>query len=118
MRIGVVGDTHNRLPNVERIVDLLRDAAVERVVHTGDFTEPAVLARLARLEVPLVGVFGNNDTASRDPLEQEAVWPHMYTALTGGEPQTLVSGLMMIAGGVLVLAVHMLSRRLDAGEKS
>ena len=52
------------------------------------------------------------------PLEQEAVWPHMYTALTGGEPQTLVSGLMMIAGGVLVLAVHVLSRRLDAGEES
>ena len=38
-RIGVVSDTHNRLPNVQRIVALFNAAAVERVIHTGDVTQ-------------------------------------------------------------------------------
>jgi putative phosphoesterase len=61
MRIGVVSDTHNNLRNVERIVELLRAAAVEQVVHTGDITQPRALRALARVGVPIVGVFGNND---------------------------------------------------------
>jgi len=72
MRIGVVGDTHSRFPNVERIVNLFREAKIERIVHTGDFTEPPVLALFAQLDVPLLGVFGNNDAANRDPLRREA----------------------------------------------
>lgn len=61
MRIGVVSDTHNHLPNVSRIVEILNEAGVERVVHTGDITQPKTLEVLARLEAPLVGVYGNND---------------------------------------------------------
>lgn len=72
MRIGVVGDTHDRLANVERIVGLFEAARVERVVHTGDITQPAVLERFARLTVPLVGVYGNNDLHERDRLASHA----------------------------------------------
>jgi len=72
MRIGVVGDTHDRLANVEKIVGLFREARVERVVHTGDITQPAVLERFAALDVPLIGVFGNNDLAQRPHLEAQA----------------------------------------------
>lgn len=61
MRIGVVSDTHNNLRNVERIVELFRDARVERVVHTGDITQPPTLRVLAGVGVPIIGVFGNND---------------------------------------------------------
>lgn len=72
MRIGVVGDTHNQLGNVERIVGLFEEAGVERIVHTGDVTQPAVLERFARLERPLVGVFGNNDDPTRAVLAEHA----------------------------------------------
>jgi putative phosphoesterase len=72
MRIGVVGDTHDRMTNVERIVALFRAAEVERVVHTGDITQPQVLARLATLDVPVLAVFGNNDRAARHLLLEEA----------------------------------------------
>jgi len=68
MRIGVVSDTHNHLANVARIVDLLNAAGVERVVHTGDITQPGTLERLARLDAPLWGVFGNNDLGEREGL--------------------------------------------------
>ncbi len=72
MRIGVVGDTHDRIDHVGKIVNLFRQANVERVVHTGDITRPAVLKEFAELDVPIVGVFGNNDTAARLGLEEEA----------------------------------------------
>lgn len=61
MRIGVVSDTHDHLGNVHRIVGLFNAARVERVVHTGDITQPKTLEVLAGLEAPLVGVYGNND---------------------------------------------------------
>ncbi len=68
MRIGVVSDTHNQLRNVERIVELLHTARVERVVHTGDITQAKTLDVFARLDVPLHGVFGNNDV-ERESLD-------------------------------------------------
>ena len=70
MRIGVVSDTHNQLRNVARIVELLNAARVERVVHTGDITQAKTLEVFARLDAPLVGVFGNND--ERDALAAAA----------------------------------------------
>ena len=69
MRIGVVSDTHNHLPNVARIVALFNQARVERVVHTGDITQAKTLEVLARLDAPVVGVFGNNDEGEREALE-------------------------------------------------
>ncbi|MAG34587.1 MAG: hypothetical protein CL908_27275 [Deltaproteobacteria bacterium] len=72
MRIGVVGDTHNQMINVDRIVSLFREAHVERVVHTGDITQPNVLDRFASLEAPLLGVFGNNDRHQRARLAAHA----------------------------------------------
>ena len=72
MRIGVVGDTHNQMTNVDRIVGLFREARVERVVHTGDITQPTVLERFSTLAVPLLGVFGNNDLAERERLRSQA----------------------------------------------
>lgn len=72
MRIGVVSDTHDRLTNVERIVNLFNEAGVERVIHTGDLTKTAVLEEFARLDAPLFGVFGNNDLENHPRLEVDA----------------------------------------------
>ena len=81
MRIGIISDTHNHLPNTRRIVELLNEASVERVVHTGDITQAKTLHVLAELDAPLYGVYGNNDverraleTASRE-LEMHLVDP-------------------------------------------
>lgn len=61
MRIGVVSDTHNLLPNVRRIVELFNAAGVAQVIHTGDVTQARTVHALAALRAPLVGVYGNND---------------------------------------------------------
>jgi putative phosphoesterase len=72
MRIGVVSDTHNNLPNVARIVEILNRARVDRVVHTGDITQARTLHVLARLRAPLHAVYGNNDLPERSSLELAA----------------------------------------------
>ena len=69
MRIGVVSDTHDNLPNVERIVEIFRASRVERIVHTGDITRAETLDRFGSLAVPLHGVYGNNDVDRRGLAE-------------------------------------------------
>lgn len=96
MRIGVVSDTHDRLPNVERIVDLFAAAGVARVVHTGDVTQAKTLAVLARLGAPVVGVWGNNDL-ERDRLETAAARNGFDFAESGRE---------LVWEGVRILVVH------------
>jgi putative phosphoesterase len=61
MKIGILSDTHDRLPIVERAVERFRAESVGWVVHAGDFVSPFTAIPLARLDVPFDGVFGNND---------------------------------------------------------
>jgi len=72
MKIGVVSDTHNNLKNCRRIVELFNERGVERVVHTGDITQPKTLEVFAQLDAPLWGVFGNNDVGEREMLSDAA----------------------------------------------
>ena len=67
MILGVVGDTHNRLSNVEKIIDIFNEKKVDKVIHTGDITQAKTLERFSRLNCPLIGVYGNND------LEEEGL---------------------------------------------
>ncbi|MCB1686409.1 MAG: YfcE family phosphodiesterase [Pseudomonadales bacterium] len=69
MKIGIVSDTHNNLRNVQRIVELFNASEVERVIHTGDITQAKTLDIFAHLDVPLYGVYGNNDEGEREALE-------------------------------------------------
>jgi hypothetical protein len=103
VRIGVVSDTHDRLPNVARIVDLFAAAGVERVVHTGDVTQAKTLVALARLGAPVAGVWGNNDL-ERDRLEAAAARHGFDFAESGRE---------LVWAGVRILVVHD-PRELDA----
>ena len=61
MILGVVSDTHNRVSNVDRIVDIFNSKKVDKVIHTGDITQAKTLSRFSRLDCSLLGVFGNND---------------------------------------------------------
>ena len=61
MRIGIVSDTHNNLKSVAKIVSIFNAEAVDKVVHTGDITQAKTIHAFAALEMPMFGVFGNND---------------------------------------------------------
>ena len=68
MLIGVTGDTHNNLKNISKICDLFNQANPSLVIHTGDITLPKSLVAFSKLEIPLIGVFGNNDLEEKEAL--------------------------------------------------
>jgi putative phosphoesterase len=61
MLIGVISDTHDNLPMVEKAVKRLNDEKVELVLHAGDYVAPFVIPKFKALNAKLIGVFGNND---------------------------------------------------------
>ncbi len=61
MKLGVMSDSHDNIPNVKRAVALFNEIGVDLVVHAGDFIAPFAIDPLADLNCRVVGVFGNND---------------------------------------------------------
>ncbi len=68
MKIGLTGDTHNNLKNVAEICDIFNSRDLDFVIHTGDITLPKTLYAFDALNVPLKGVFGNNDQGDKEGL--------------------------------------------------
>ena len=98
MLVGLMADTHDRLPLVEKAVKALNEHGVELVLHAGDFIAPFVIPRLAKLEAKLVGVFGNNDGDKPLLLKRAAE--------TGGKVE--IKGLFaeVQAGGLKIALTH------------
>ena len=63
MKIGVISDTHDRLPTFRRAVALFRRLQVQAVFHAGDYVAPFAAKLIAPdvLPIPLHCCFGNND---------------------------------------------------------
>jgi putative phosphoesterase len=61
MLIGIISDTHDNLPTIEKAVKKLNDENVALVLHAGDYVSPFVIPKFKALNVKLIGVFGNND---------------------------------------------------------
>ncbi len=61
MRIGIMGDTHDHIPNIRKAVEALARERAQIVLHTGDFIAPFVIPEIGKIGVPVTGVFGNND---------------------------------------------------------
>src|SRR5690606_37676522 len=60
-RLGLIADTHDRLPAITALVALFQQREVSMVLHAGDYCSPFALAPLHALTVPVIGVFGRND---------------------------------------------------------
>jgi putative phosphoesterase len=61
MIVGIISDTHDRLPLIDKAVKRLNEMSVELVLHAGDYISPFVASHFKQLKAPLIGVFGNND---------------------------------------------------------
>lgn len=61
MLIGLISDTHDNLPMVEKAVKRLNKEKVELVLHAGDYVAPFVIPKFKALNCKLIGIFGNND---------------------------------------------------------
>jgi len=63
MLIGVLSDTHDRVPLIAKALDLFTERRVEVVVHAGDLCSPFAAKALKAVEdrCPLHVIFGNNE---------------------------------------------------------
>ncbi len=64
MKLGVISDSHDRLPALQQAVALLREQKVDAFFHAGDFVAPFAAKLLAPEALggkPLYAIFGNND---------------------------------------------------------
>jgi len=61
MLIGLMSDTHDNLPMVDRAVRKLGEHRVELVLHAGDYVAGFVVPKLKDVKCRFIGVFGNND---------------------------------------------------------
>jgi putative phosphoesterase len=61
MIVGLISDTHDRLPLIDEAVKRLNEEGAELVLHAGDYIAPFVAAHFKPLKARMLGVFGNND---------------------------------------------------------
>ncbi len=61
MKIGVVADSHDNIPMIEKAVEVFNARKVDYVLHAGDLVAPFAVKEFLKAEARLIGVFGNND---------------------------------------------------------
>jgi len=63
MKLGVISDTHDRLPTFRRAVAMFQRLKVDAILHAGDYVAPFAAKLIAPdvLDSPLYCIYGNND---------------------------------------------------------
>jgi len=92
--VGVISDSHDRLPAIRAAMDLLGRRAVEAIIHAGDFIAPFSVKPLLEFEGPIYATFGNND-GERTGLKKQL-------------PQLVDGPLWVALGGRAILVHHFL----------
>ncbi|MGD8426584.1 MAG: metallophosphoesterase [Balneolaceae bacterium] len=59
MLIGLISDSHDSVPHIEKAVSIFKEHEVKLVLHAGDFCSPFTVPPFEGLS--LKAVFGNND---------------------------------------------------------
>lgn len=116
--VGLMSDTHDNLPLIDKAVKKLNQMDVELVLHAGDYVAGFVVPRLKEVKSRLIGVFGNND-GDRELLKRRfGEYPNLELrgnfaeimakgykiALLHGSDEELMESL--IAGGNYDFVVH------------
>ncbi len=62
MKIGILSDTHNNLPNLRTALDLFEKEDIDTLIHCGDLTDGDIARAMEGFRV--ICVLGNGDIAS------------------------------------------------------
>ena len=95
MLIGVIADSHDNLPAVEKAVATLNQKKVGMVIHAGDFIAPFAIKPMANLACTWIGVFGNNDGEQKGltSLSKGRIQPAPYELNLDGKKVLVVHDL-------------------------
>jgi len=99
MKIGLLSDTHDNLPHIDKAVLFFNQQKVDFVLHAGDFIAPFSVLRLKTLKCDWRGVFGNNDGEHRG-------------LANASQGKITEAPLRLKLGGIAVTLVHEL-KQLD-----
>jgi putative phosphoesterase len=61
MRVGLMSDSHDRLPAIAEFIKQFQAAGIGLVLHAGDFCAPFALDPFENAQMSMAGVFGKND---------------------------------------------------------
>lgn len=61
MRVGLMSDTHDRLPAIDGLLREMQARGIGFVLHCGDYCSPFSLLPFLEHSVALAGIFGRND---------------------------------------------------------
>lgn len=65
MKIGIISDSHDNIPNFESAIKILKRNKMEVLIHSGDLCAPFMIHKLDQIGVPVHVVFGNVDDRAR-----------------------------------------------------
>ncbi len=61
MKVGLMADSHDRIPAVAELLRQMREHGATMVLHAGDYVSPLILKPFEDLHMTVAGVFGKND---------------------------------------------------------
>lgn len=119
MIIGILADTHDRLPLIDKALKRLNEEKVSLVLHAGDYIAPFVIPHFKQLKADFIGVFGNND-GDKDMLRKkfaevgaeirgkfaEIIIDGLKIAMLHGEEEELLRALINAEGHDVVVCAH------------
>jgi putative phosphoesterase len=97
MRVGLMADSHDRVPAIAEFVKLMQGAGVAMLIHAGDYCAPFALHPIEAASMSLAGVFGRNDGDTQGLLA---------TATAGFGAELFEGPHSFELGGQRILVVH------------
>ncbi|PIS09624.1 YfcE family phosphodiesterase [Candidatus Beckwithbacteria bacterium CG10_big_fil_rev_8_21_14_0_10_34_10] len=61
MKIGIISDVHDHIPNLLKAIKILNKEKVTKVFFCGDLCSPFTIKYFQGLKTPIAAVFGNNE---------------------------------------------------------
>jgi putative phosphoesterase len=97
MRLGLISDTHDRVPATAALTGRLVEAGARMILHAGDHCSPFSLQPFLDANIPVAAVFGRND-GDHEGLRAFAA--------SGVGVELYESPHSVDVGGVRILLVH------------
>ncbi len=75
MKIGVMSDSHDNVPNIRKALALFESRGCEALIHAGDIVAPFSVKEVLKFKGEAYGVFGNNDG---EVSGIKKLWTHVF----------------------------------------
>ena len=119
MIVGLIADTHDCLPMIDKAVERLNRENVDLVLHAGDYIAGFSIQHLKPLKARLIGIFGNND-GDHELIQKkfkelgaelrgrfaEVIVDGLRIAMLHGQEEELLNSLISAGGHDLIVHGH------------